>query len=329
MRTALVVPTIREKNIREFLKAWDLIGENWDHIIVVEDNPEKTFNVEHVVSFQKLHHYSWREIDAELGDKSWIISRRDSSIRSFGFLMACRFGADYIFTLDDDCLPISPLTADNALTEAHIKNLTETPKWIESVPGQRTRGLPYKNKGVAKNVVMSVGMWEGVPDFDAIQTLSGENQNIALPETSVMPMGQYMPICGMNLAFKREIAVACYFPLQGEGYPYRRFDDIWMGVMCKKICDQLGLMVTRGRPYIHHSRASDPFVNLVKEAPGVHFHEEFWELIDSVSLYGKKPRDCMDSIAWHLCNGRGWSTDYTKKLGEAIYEWSSLFQFIG
>jgi reversibly glycosylated polypeptide/UDP-arabinopyranose mutase len=316
-KTALVVPTIRENSIKEFLNDWDLIGEFWDEIIVVEDNPKKSFDIRDV-----SHHVSWAEIVDDLGDDAWIMSRRDSSIRSYGFLMAYRLGADYIFTMDDDCRPMPVRTMDNSFVWRHMENMTNTPRWIESIPGQRTRGLPYKNKGVAKNVVMSVGLWEGNPDFDAIQTLSGESQDLVLPETRVMSLGQYVPICGMNLGFHRDITSLLYFTLQGEGYPYRRFDDIWMGVICKKICDHLGLMITIGKPYIMHSKASDPFVNLVKEAPGVKFHEEFWEMIDSVGLTKKYPASCMIELGAAL---EKMPDPYVSKLGRAIQIWGSYF----
>lgn len=317
MKTALVIPTIREECITKFLDQWDLIGEVWDNTIVVEDNPHISFDI------NLRHHYSWEEINADLKDHAWIISHRDSSIRSYGFLKAYQLGADVIFTMDDDCYPVSPTTAENLFTIQHLNNLFNTPKWIESVPGQRTRGLPYKNLGTAKNVVMSVGLWEGVPDFDAVQTLAGRDQNIKLPETRVLPMGQYVPICGMNMAFTRHFAPACYFPLQGEGYPFRRFDDIWMGVVAKKIADHLGLMVTMGRPFIHHTKASDPFTNLVKEAPGIKYHENFWEMIDGIPLAQQTPLECMNEIGIALTAEKD---DYAKKLGEAIQVWCYLFQ---
>lgn len=322
MKTVLVVPTIRVKNIAEFLEQWDLYAFNsWDEIVVVEDNPEKSFDLD------LKHHYSWKEIEEDLGEDAWIISHRDSSVRSYGFLVAHRLGADVILTLDDDCLPVVGPEDDPHyrcdFVREHLINLTETPRWTESIPNQRTRGLPYFNKGVADNVVMSVGLWQGVPDFDAIQTLSGANQKIRLPKTRVLPAGQYVPVCGMNLAFKREFLPACYFLLQGEGYPFRRFDDIWFGVITKRIADHLKLMITMGYPYIHHARASDPMTNLVKEAPGVKFNERFWEIIHGIKLTEDNVWDC----AWQIGDGLTKVDDeygYCKKLGEAFKVWCRL-----
>lgn len=310
----LVVPTIRESRITLFLGAWKLFG-GWDEIIIVEDNPTKTFELD------VEHHYAWDDIQTDLGENAWIISKRDSAIRSYGLWKAYQLGAEYIFTLDDDCLPIP----EQRFFERHIENLEQTTKWTESVPGVRTRGIPYHNKGKLDNVVLSVGLWEGVPDFDAIHMLTDHLDDFTLPKTRVMPIGQYFPICGMNFAFKREVAPLCYFPLMGEGYQFGRFDDIWFGVICKKICDHLGLFITCGEPYIHHSKASCPFHNLVKEAPGIKFHEEFWQIIDAIPLTHKTPRDCMNEIGFKLKYHGDETNEYLKKLGSAIMIWANLF----
>jgi reversibly glycosylated polypeptide/UDP-arabinopyranose mutase len=137
-----------------------------------------------------------------------------------------------------------------------------------------------------------------------------------------MPSGQYFPICGMNMCFKRELAPATYFPLQGEGQPFRRFDDIWFGVIAKKIMDHLRLQVVVGTPYINHSKASDPMVNLVKEAPGIAFHETFWEVIDAIELTGHDPVSCMYNVGSGLLSD---PHEYVRSVGDAITKWAALF----
>ena len=308
----LVVPTIRETSLKKFLDLW-LKVEHWDEIIIVEDNPHKSFDV----PFE--HHYSWNEIEYELGFSSWIISKRDSAIRSFGFLKAHQIGAKYIFTLDDDCLPCE----GQKFCEEHIKNLEETPKWTDSVLGFRTRGLPYQNFGKMNNVAFSMGLWEGVPDLDAIHMLTNHTEPLILPKTRIMPKNQYFPFCGMNFAFKREFAVLTYFPLMGKNSPFGRFDDIWFGIICKKICDHLDLAITVGEPYIYHSKASNAFDNLVKEAPGIKFNETFWKIVDSIKLDGKSPTFCMKEIGAGLLSNED---DYISRLGKALDIWANHFK---
>ena len=92
---------------------------------------------------------SWRQIDDDL-PAPWIISRGDSAIRSYGFWKAWSIGADYIFTLDDDCFPV-----DRDHVTRHLDNLEATPAWHSTVDGLRVRGLPYSNVGTLRNIRVS------------------------------------------------------------------------------------------------------------------------------------------------------------------------------
>lgn len=307
---ALVVPTIRENCIKDFLNAWE--DEIFDIVIIVEDNPARTFDID------VAHHFSWKEIKEEWGENSWIFSRRDSAIRSFGFWKAYQLNADVIFTLDDDCYPI-----EKDFVSSHIDNLSITPKWGELIPGLRTRGLPYFNLGILP-VVANIGLWTNIPDLDAVHQLTNPLPDFVpdIKNNRVMPHGQYFPFTGMNFCFKREVAPMTYFPLMGEGQPYRRFDDIWFGILFKKIADHLGYYVTCGHPFVEHRKASHPLVNLVKEAPGIQMNETFWQIVDQIELYSNSPRDCMFEIGEALFTE---SDEYIRRLGQAVMIWGERF----
>ena len=314
---ALVVPTNRPEGLREFLAAWE--PWPWDRILVIEDAPEATIEA----SDRAVEVFSWSQIEAELPEP-WIISRRDSGIRAFGFWKAWQLGADAVFTLDDDCHP-----STDDLVEGHLRNLRETPAWQSSVPGLRVRGLPYRNLGGPLPVDVSVGLWLGHPDLDAVQSLAN---GTALPEgllaevqSRVMPAEQYFPMSGMNLAVRREAACLMYFPPMGEDSPYGRFDDIWCGLVVQRICRHLGRSIVCGRPVVEHKKASDPFANLVKEAPGIDANERMWERIDAVAFQGETPLDCMRELGAGLraaADGDG----YLERWSGAILEWCRLFE---
>lgn len=52
-----------------------------------------------------------------------------------------------------------------------------------------------------------------------------------------IPKGTLFPMCGMNLAFDRElIGPAMYFGLMGDGQPIGRYDDMWAGWCIKVSC---------------------------------------------------------------------------------------------
>lgn len=316
---ALVVPTNSPQRLADFLSAW--APWPWDRLIVVQDAPEIDLSIPQQVqdvAEEQLEVFSWSEIDALLPDPA-IISRQDSAIRSFGFWRAWSAGAQIIFTLDDDCYP----TEDN-LVQIHRDNLYRTPAWTSSVPGMRVRGLPYRSASVLRDVFLSIGLWSGYADLDAISTLAGADP--ALPVTGavtrVMPSQQYFPMSGMNLAFRREITCLMYFAPMGCGQPFARFDDIWCGLVVQRICRHLGHSIVCGHPLVDHRRASDPFTNLVKEAPGVEVNERLWEVVDAIPLTGSEPRECMLEVgAWFAAL----EDDYLAGWGRAITSWCRLF----
>lgn len=305
----LVVPSNREESIYKFIEHWDTC-KDWDKLIVVEDNPKKTFNLN-----DEIAHFSWEEIQDDLKENSWIISKKDSAIRSYGFLKAYQLGAEYIFTLDDDCyqhqLPFCKM---------HIDNL-KVKKWNQILEFH-TRGIPYKNLGELE-IGANMGLWSGWPDQDAIHALSQPIYPY-LPSIvqQIVPNGQYFPMCGMNLCFRAKYASLFYFPLMGLDSPYNRFDDIWCGIIVKKIFDHLKINVSYGYPYINHQKASNPFVNLKKEAPGIEVNEIFWEKIDNIKLSYHTPQTCMKNLGTCLQKD---DDEYLSKLGKAIEIWSNYF----
>jgi hypothetical protein len=312
----LVVPTNRPQGLREFLTAWE--PWPWERILVIEDGPEITIEARSPA----VEVFSWREIDAELPDAA-IISRGDSGIRAFGFWKAWQLGAAAIFTLDDDCYP-----SGDDLVAGHLHNLHETPAWESSVPGLRVRGLPYRNLGGPLPVDVSVGLWVGHPDLDAVQSLANPagvaGSLVSDVRSRVMPSEQYFPMSGMNLAVRREAACLMYFPPMGNGSPYGRFDDIWCGLVVQRICRHLRRSIVCGRPVVDHQRASDPFSNLSREAPGIEANERMWERVDAVELRGATPLDCMRDLGAGLrasANGDG----YLERWGGAILDWCELF----
>lgn len=54
------------------------------------------------------------------------------------------------------------------------------------------------------------------------------------------------------------------------------------------ICDHLNLGIKTGLPYIWHSKASNPFVNLKKEYKGIYWQEDIIPFFQAVKL----PKEC-------------------------------------
>lgn len=291
VNAVIVVPTIREESIQRFLDLWK--AEFADQVvIVVEDNPEKTFDL----GSSKVIHYSWREVDAEMGDDADLIPRRSDGVRSFGFLKALDHDPDMIVTLDDDCYP-----DDDRFLETHWSNLQGVGRedaWVSTIGGWKPRGVPFTGRERAAPIALSHGLWSNVPDLDAPTQLAWQEteEKVELVD-QVIPRGKFFPMCGMNLAFRPELVSCLYFLKMGEGQPFDRFGDIWAGIFAKRVLDHLGLGVWSGRPVVRHDRASDVWTNLAKEMTGLKVNETMWRAVDAVVLTSSTPADCYRELA--------------------------------
>lgn len=313
MNVAVVVPTIREASIQEFLSAWAKELENAT-LIVIEDNAEPTFDL----AAANVEHYSHADIDRELGRDAWIVPRKTDCVRSFGYLKAWQKKPDMVVTLDDDCRPVPSEPGFLASHWARLNERGRSEAWEPTLEGVLPRGVPYDRTARDLPCILNHGMWSGVPDFDAPTQLT---QRRYPRESSffdrTIPVGKYFPMCGMNLGFRPEAISVLYFLLMGSGYEFDRFGDIWAGIILKKIADYLGYAVHSGRPQVLHQRASNVWKNLQKEAAALEANETFWARIDATRLTGSSWRDCYLEIAQEL---PAWGA-YWEKLSRAMQVW--------
>lgn len=236
--------------------------------------------------------YNRNDIERILGDKAWCISFKDSACRCFGYMISKK---RYIYTIDDDCFVAkTPSGEDINALEQHISNLLtpSTPNFFNTlydpyVEGSDfVRGYPFSlREGCATAV--SHGLWLNIPDYDAPTQMvkPAERNTRYVDAVMTIPKGTLFPMCGMNLAFDRAaIGPAMYFGLMGEGQPWGRYDDMWAGWCVKVIADHLALGVKTGLPYIWHSKASNPFVNLRKEYKGIFWQEDIIPFFQALRL---------------------------------------------
>jgi hypothetical protein len=323
MKTVIVVPTIRQKCIVDFLDVWKEEFASAE-VIVVEDNPSRSFNLG---PRSNVTHYCWEDIDAELGDRSWIIPRRTDCVRSYGYYKAAERQPDMIVTLDDDCYP----TSDGArgFLAKHWARLQAggiQHAWQATGIGPITRGYPYYAVERRWPCALNHGMWNRVPDYDApTQLLQRRDAESFSFENQTIPVGHYFPMCGMNVAFLPEVAPAFYFLLMGRDFLYDRFGDIWAGVFIKKVCDHLGYAINSGDPAVDHQRASNVWSNLRKEAPGLELNETLWRVVDRVVLTASTFAGCYRQIGAEL-GRQADSSAYLKQLADAMAIWTDLFE---
>jgi hypothetical protein len=321
-KTALVVPSIRKRCIDKFLAAWIPVAESYGvHVIIVEDNPERSFDLPYGVT-----HYSWADIDVDLGDDAWIIPRRTDCVRSYGYLKAVEYGAESVITLDDDCFP----AGRPPFFESHVTRLKKpsiSTAWDSVIPDGKQRGMPL-NKERRWPTVINVGLWHHELDFSADYRLTTAADALPLKARGLFgSSGTYVPACGMNMSFMRMALPMMYFLLMGRNYPFDRFGDIWCGLFAKRICDDLRLSMHFGNPFVDHRQASNPFDNLIKEAPGMKAHEELWRVVDDTILTTDNiPGNYLqlaDAIESRMPS-KSDHPEYWPKLAEAMRVWIKL-----
>ena len=89
------------------------------------------------------------------------------------------------------------------------------------------------------------------------------------------------------------------------------------------ICDHLGLGVKTGLPYIYHSKASNPFVNLKKEYKGIFWQEECIPFFQNVTLSKDctSVQKCYLELAKQVKDKLGGVDEYFIKLADAMVTW--------
>lgn len=313
MKTVLVLPTVRETNFILWVKKWQGLLDGIK-VIVVEDNPTRGLKI----PSDNFDHFSWKEIDKQLGKASWIIPRRTAAIRSFGLYKAYQENADMIITVDDDCYPIS-----DDFVQRHEYYLFEhqyTSRWLQHSQGLRVRGFPESVEKM--ETVVNMGLWANIPDLDGeMQKRYPDYRTHPQQFNFFVPHGYYAPISSMNLALKNKVVPALYFLLMGPSYPFDRFDDIWSGLFFIKICHHLGVYVGGGEPFIWHDRASNVDDNIRKEASGKLVNEYLWRDINKIELNSQDFRSCYIELAKSLPR----YDNYWDKLAKAMNEWAHLF----
>lgn len=330
---ALVVPSNRPAQLAEFFKAWQGRG-GWDQVIVVDDGDDGGAMLKAVGQSDRPTMVRNRvDIEDDLGDAAWIISQGDSACRCYGILEAWRAGAEFILTLDDD---VRPHYMHEDIMHCHVGNMTHRSRFQSSVVSLYPRGMPSVEaiKGTPgvriyrDDVKASMGLWAGVPDLYAEDMLHGHPTDYKPPlGTRLIPDGEFVPVCGMNLCIHRDAAPLCWFPLMGRGQPYSRFDDIWMGLILKAGFDALGWKLSVGEPFVKHERASDPVKCAERERGGRAVNDAMWRWFADLSIDPFVSKlsayDVAHSIGWHLMDHG--PSDYAKKMGKALVTWAELF----
>jgi hypothetical protein len=151
--------------------------------------------------------------------------------------------------------------------------------------------------------MMNHGLWTGDVDLDAYQRMAPQGDGYLVDDHSErIGLGLAFPMCGMNVSFRTEVAPYVWQPVLPDGM--RRYDDIWSGIVFKRVADLAGWNVTSGTPLVFHERASDLTKSLRQEMLGFGIHEMLWRLVQVNGERGEPARENFKEI-WYAI-GQKW-----------------------
>ncbi|SDG17520.1 alpha-1 4-glucan-protein synthase [Halorientalis regularis] len=318
----VIVPTIREfECMRTYFENARDHGFDLDrlHVVLVTEDFCDTDEMQAMLDeegvegrvFDGTAREEWFEAQG-VAEYNHLIPEASHAQTSFGLLYMWAHDFEYGFFIDDDTLPHPDFDFfgthfDNLAYEGSIESVGSNEDWVNVLyqnvdeHGLYPRGYPYSamdeevetDEIEVDDVVASQGLWTNVPDLDAVRILmDGDLQGQAQTRTStddyegnfVAERGNYLTVCSMNLAFRREVIPAFYqLPMDENEWDVGRFDDIWSGLFLKRACDVLDKRIVNGYPLCEHNKAPrSTFSDLNNEVPGLELNEHVWEIIDEV-----------------------------------------------
>lgn len=227
--------------------------------------------------------------------------------RNIALLEAVKYGAEVIYTVDDDNIPLDKYHWFNVHEPFDITNImmrkapfsglkaSSLSGWFDPgcllVPQTKHRGFPISVKSepifesvVDANIGVAAGLCLGDPDIDAVTRIA-----TAPIIHSVSELGRagvvVDPACktvfnSQNTSFRRELAPAMFMmPCVG------RYDDIYASLVCQRVMRERDLHVHFGQPFIWQQRNQHNLLNDLRvELDGMDNIKTFASILDLIQL---------------------------------------------
>lgn len=361
----VIVPTIREYEcLRAYLRNARDHGFDTSrlHVLLITEDFCETDAMAAMLEaegvsgevFDGTRREAWYE-EQGIAEYDHLVPAASHAETSFGLLyMWANPEFEYGVFIDDDTLPhegedFFGTHMENLTFEGEVETVSSDERWVNVLHrnaddhGLYPRGYPYSamdetvetGRTTVGNVVASQGLWTNVPDLDAVRILmDGDLQGQARTRTSredfgedfVAARGDYLTVCSMNLAFRREVIPAFYqFPMDDNPWDVGRFDDIWSGVLLKRACDVLGTRIYNGRPLCEHNKTPrSTFDDLANEVAGLELNEHFWEEVDAADPDGETYAAVARAVGERLARGEYEEYNngaFLERCGEYLLDW--------
>ncbi|WP_226021335.1 alpha-1 4-glucan-protein synthase [Halomicrobium salinisoli] len=367
--TCVIVPTIREwECVEAYVENARAHGFDTDrlHFVLVTEDFCDTDGMERMLAdldvagevFDGSRREAWFA-EHGVAEYDHLIPEASHAQTSFGLLYLWANDFEYGVFIDDDTLPHEDVDffgthMANLAFEGEIEEVSSDERWVnvlyQSDHDLYPRGYPYAAMDETvetetthvDDVVASQGLWTNVPDLDAVRILmDGDLQGQAQTRTTaadyggdfVAAPGQYLTVCSMNLAFRREVVPAFYqLPMDDNEWDVGRFDDIWSGVFLKRACDVLGKRIYNGDPLCEHNKAPrSTFSDLTNEVHGLELNEHVWEIVDEVGAEAGSYAEVFRAMADALATGdfSDWENGaFLNYCGEYMRDWLACLDAI-
>lgn len=306
--------------------------------------------------FDGTRREEWYEANG-VSEYGHVVPAASHAETSFGLLyMWADETFEYGLFIDDDTLPHDDQDyfgrhMENLAFGGSVERVRSDEQWVNVLyqnadeHGLYPRGYPYSamDETVETDeveiergeVVASQGLWTNVPDLDAVRILmDGDLEGQAQTRTTaddfgedfVAARGNYLTVCSMNLAFRREVIPAFYqLPMDDNEWEVGRFDDIWSGLFLKRAADVLGKRVYNGGPLCEHNKAPrSTFDDLANEVAGLELNEHVWEVVDGEGDDADSFEAAFASMADALAEGdfSEWNNGaFLNHCGEYMRDW--------
>lgn len=274
-----------------------------------------------------------------------------ASCRNLAHYLAYKQGYDVAIALDYDCVvPENYINQHLKALEGKEAAITTDSKWINPLENNVwfTRGFPYAQRGdykkenllgeTDKRVVLNMGLWKNVVDINGIdKVLETPPVEFKLNRENTAVDG-YIPLCGMNNAFVKDIIPAYFFlpNFMVGNWEVSRHDDIWGGYILQKLIEKKGDILTYGAPVVFHERESSQPKVLHYEHFMHMFENYFYPMVDEATASIRKA-DYQDMFAEFAQNYRKVIDDRKKSMPDSYYKgfsylgdfiklWSTFFQ---
>ena len=266
MKTLIISP-VHKQPTQEWVEA--LKGKD---VFIIDDSNGKID-----IPFES-HDYATQK--KELGKLygEFTMFHKDAACKIYGLWQAYKRGYDNAIVLDSDCV------IPDDFIDTHEKALrTKAHGWtnpLESI-GWFSRGYPYSER--KKEVVANMGLWKNNLDINGKDRI-GKDVPKKIDINGTYIAHNEIPLCGMNLAIKRDAIPALLFlpSYEWKWLDFKRYDDIFGGYIFEQIVKKMNGMITYGDPIVFHEDPVYPEQDAKEEEAMIFMEDTFYRAIDDL-----------------------------------------------